>query len=321
MTTKTSSLATILRTGALALVAACAPSAPRASVDAPTASASASPSVFAPTVHRVAEEGMGSVNSYIIEGAQALVMIDAQRSISAAKRVLEAARAIGKPIEAVLLTHAHPDHYNGLGVFTEAVPGLSVYASATTRAIIAEDRFGYHAATRRALPDDSFETATVPTHTFVDGQELVLGGVTIRAVSLGHGEGEDMTMFVVPEHGWVFTGDLLANGMTPFLLEGRLDDWREQLRVVGPAYPGATAFPGHGRRGSLAELVAAQAAYLRDFEDVVRLQLASGEWSEAARSEVVAQIEQRYPGYVPVAAIPELLALNADAVAAALAQR
>jgi hypothetical protein len=44
----------------------------------------------------------------------------------------------------------------------------------------------------------------------------------------------------------------------------------------------------------------------------------SAQLTPALRSEIIAAIEARYPGYVPVAAIPDALGMNVDGVWAEL---
>jgi glyoxylase-like metal-dependent hydrolase (beta-lactamase superfamily II) len=63
------------------------------------------------------------VNSYLIEGEGGVVSIDAPMLVSDARAYCARLEALRKPLAGVLLTHPHPDHYNGL---TELVAGLEV---------------------------------------------------------------------------------------------------------------------------------------------------------------------------------------------------
>ena len=64
--------------------------------------------------------GYGLANCIMIEGENGVVIIDVMESNDAAKDVLNEFRKITKkPIVAILLTHFHADHTNGISVFLE----------------------------------------------------------------------------------------------------------------------------------------------------------------------------------------------------------
>lgn len=64
--------------------------------------------------------GYGIANSILIEGKDGRVIIDTMESAEAAMAVKQAFdRLSTKPLKAVILTHFHPDHTFGAGVFTE----------------------------------------------------------------------------------------------------------------------------------------------------------------------------------------------------------
>lgn len=89
--------------------------------------------------------GPGTVNTHWIETrGGGLVMIDVQRDLAHAREALAAVRRTGKPVRAVLVTHGHPDHYVGLGVFKEAFPDAVIWASRATAETIRTDPYGFN---------------------------------------------------------------------------------------------------------------------------------------------------------------------------------
>src|SRR5260370_29226123 len=60
------------------------------------------------------------VNSVIIEGADEVMLVDAQLTRTNAERVLEEIRNIKNPLSIIYITHEHADHFLGLEVFREA---------------------------------------------------------------------------------------------------------------------------------------------------------------------------------------------------------
>ncbi|WP_058302237.1 MBL fold metallo-hydrolase [Gorillibacterium timonense] len=69
------------------------------------------------------------VNSYFVEEADGLTLIDAALPYSA-KGILRAAEHIGKPISRIVLTHAHGDHLGALDALKLQLPHVPVYLSA-----------------------------------------------------------------------------------------------------------------------------------------------------------------------------------------------
>ena len=64
--------------------------------------------------------GYGLANCIMIEGDSGIVIIDTMESNDIAKEVLIEFRKITeKPIKAIILTHFHADHTNGISVFLD----------------------------------------------------------------------------------------------------------------------------------------------------------------------------------------------------------
>src|SRR4051812_41748453 len=71
------------------------------------------PDTSFPRVHRV-EGSLFPVNAYIVETRDAVVIVDAMLGVTDGRALRARADALGKPIAAVVVTHAHPDHYGGI---------------------------------------------------------------------------------------------------------------------------------------------------------------------------------------------------------------
>src|SRR5258708_26468979 len=56
------------------------------------------------------------INSVIIEGADEVMLVEAQLTKTNAKKVLEAIKETKKPLSIVYITHEHTDHFLGLEV-------------------------------------------------------------------------------------------------------------------------------------------------------------------------------------------------------------
>ncbi|PQZ56607.1 MULTISPECIES: MBL fold metallo-hydrolase [Bacillus] len=81
------------------------------------------------TVHQIAFlPRLCPINCYFVEEETGLTLIDAALPFCA-KKILESARKIGKPITNIVITHAHDDHVGALDAIKQELPNVSVYIS------------------------------------------------------------------------------------------------------------------------------------------------------------------------------------------------
>lgn len=130
-------------------------------------------------IDRYAKPGMASVNTYWLETENGLIVIDGQRELSSARAAHEQMSRSGKPILAVFLTHPHPDHFGGIGVFSPEGSHILVYGSAQTRASIEADRWGLVKASHEVVGDDFPAEMRLPTDVLADNQPVTIDGLTI----------------------------------------------------------------------------------------------------------------------------------------------
>src|SRR5258708_6275855 len=68
------------------------------------------------------------VNTQMIEGLNAVVIFDGQFLLPYADEVASYVQMLGKPVDRIILSHAHTDHWAGLQVLTQRFPDARVFA-------------------------------------------------------------------------------------------------------------------------------------------------------------------------------------------------
>jgi glyoxylase-like metal-dependent hydrolase (beta-lactamase superfamily II) len=66
------------------------------------------------------------VNSYLVSDADSVIVVDLLRNSPEAEKLADHVQASGKKLETVFVTHGHPDHYLGLGIFHRRFPSVPV---------------------------------------------------------------------------------------------------------------------------------------------------------------------------------------------------
>jgi glyoxylase-like metal-dependent hydrolase (beta-lactamase superfamily II) len=272
----------------------------------------------APTVHRFAANDKAFVsNAYLVETANAVVAIDAPFTVSEAKRFRAQVDAIGKPLQAVLITHAHPDHVNGI---TQLIEGRSnevaVVATAgvtkTLKEIDGPKREYWAPIYKEEYP----AVTTFPNTEIQDGKSVTYDGVAFSAFNIGAGESADETIWVTAQGTVAFVGDVVMKRTHPWLAEGRSAAWLTSLKLAESKLGSATTiYPGHGASGDRS-ILSWQASYLETYRAAVK-EISKGKATLDAAGK--AALEAKMKAFLPAAPLEMLIAMSADAVAAELA--
>ena len=148
------------------------------------------------------------VNTQMIEGPNAVVIFDSQLLLPYAGEVASYVQAIGKPVDRIILSHAHTDHWGGLQVLTERFPETRVFALG---GIADQIRAGGPArldGLRRTYGDKAASKVTVPTETITEGLQRI-DGVTYDFRRVVDAESDSQLAALLPEQKVILAFDLV----------------------------------------------------------------------------------------------------------------
>jgi len=130
------------------------------------------------------------VNTHILEGPTNLVIFDGQLMKAYADEVGAYASRLGKPVERIIVSHGHPDHWSGLEVLAprfpqaevHALPGVTEFLRAFGEFALGkfQQSFGDKVATRLTVPSraisagaQTFDGARLEIREYLDAESNV----------------------------------------------------------------------------------------------------------------------------------------------------
>jgi len=245
------------------------------------------------TIHRFDQHTPFPVNAFIVEDTAGLVVIDATLTNTASRALRVKVDQLRKPLRAVLLTHAHPDHYAGLGNLVAGldVPILSVPSvnDVVRRDDAMKDQvigamFGAEWPAKRVFPNRMTK----------DGDMLAFGSMRFEVRDLGPAESHHDSMFVLQGPArHAFVGDIAYGHMHAYMADNENLSWRRTLQRLQSELPRETVLHiGHGAAVTPGFLTW-QSTYLDVFDDAIR----SADWRDAAAAQ--AAVIKAMQDYLP----------------------
>ena len=273
---------------------------------------------MAPIVHtyRSGEAGL-FVNSYLVEGADGVVAVDAPLLLSDGRAYRARFEALRKPLLGLLVTHPHPDHYNTI---SELLAGedVPVIAHADVDREIRASDDAKRAQWGPMFGDEWPGSATYPNQTVADEESVELGDLRFTAWDFGPCESESETVWLLDGGDTAFIGDLAFNGTHSYLADGHTDAWLDAIDRGDEALAGVqTLYVGHGPPAAPAALAEQRRYLLMAREAIARAAGGRAELTEDEANRVVSLMER----YAPSAPLSWLVGAGAPAVAAELAHR
>ena len=196
------------------------------------------------------DENGFEVASVIVMGRTDAVLIDAQWTLSNAHRLIAEILETGKYLKTIYITHAHPDHYFGLGTIAEAFPEARVVALASVARVINKQFFGKMEHWEKVIGVINVPRKTAKIEPLTD-RCFELEGERIEIIPEVMGDMKYNTVVWIPSIRTLVGSDILFNQAHPFTCELTAEERRQWIRDIErlTKLKAEVIIPGHQKPG------------------------------------------------------------------------
>jgi glyoxylase-like metal-dependent hydrolase (beta-lactamase superfamily II) len=196
------------------------------------------------------DESGFEVASVIVTGKTDAVLIDAQWTLSNAHRVIAEILETGRYLKTIYISHAHPDHYFGLGTIAEAFPKARVVALPAVSSVINKQFFGKieHWEEVIGVINVPRKTARIES---LNENYLELEGDPIEIIPEVMGDMKHNTVVWIPSIKTLVGSDVLFNQAHPFTCELNAEEREQWIRDIErlEKLDAEVIIPGHQKPG------------------------------------------------------------------------
>jgi cyclase len=220
-------------------------------------------------------------NTGFIRGDRTILSVDTCSTERRTRDYLAKVEEVAGAVPRVLVnTHHHGDHTNGncFLPFATVIGHERCREEMLRSGIMRPDGIFEPVEWGNLIPAPPFVTFDRRLDVYVDELKIEL----IHLMSAAHTTNDVVAW--IPEHRVLFTGDLIFNGGTPFVLMGSVTGSLETLDAIIELEP-EVIVPGHGSPGET-EMVAVSGAYLRWLQRSAEQAVAAGLTPLAAAREL-----------------------------------
>jgi glyoxylase-like metal-dependent hydrolase (beta-lactamase superfamily II) len=211
-----------------------------------TTTAHASPLTY--EVIRTSDKSFAA-NIVLLKGEKKAILIDAPYTRADAHRVVAAILDSGLELDAIYITHDHPDHYYSAEVIRQAFPTARYLSHPAVVKAIWHSLPFKQARWAKLLGDNGPQFPTAPAP--IEGDTLTLEGKEIKIIGPMQGDHSVNTALWVPEMKALFPSDMVHNQVVLWFVESdaaQISAYRKSLETLIALQP-EIVVPGHDRPG------------------------------------------------------------------------
>jgi glyoxylase-like metal-dependent hydrolase (beta-lactamase superfamily II) len=237
--------------------------------------------------------GFDPITSTLIFGEHDAVLVDAMLTVAEAEALADWVALHNRNLETIYITHAHFDHFYGLGILLDRFPGARAIATPNVvKAMQVSFTPPVERLARRCFPGQ-VPTKLVGPEPY-EQDTFTLEGHELRIIQQGHTDSADTTSLYVPSIGLIVAGDVVYNECRIYVGDTTPEsrkNWIEALDRLAALNP-AMVVAGHKKPGApdSPSTIQDTKRYLQDFDRVKK--------TAKSDQELFDQMTELYPHWV-----------------------
>jgi glyoxylase-like metal-dependent hydrolase (beta-lactamase superfamily II) len=168
----------------------------------------------------------------LIYGARDAVLVDTFLTVEQSVQLVDEVAASGKNLTYVYITHGHGDHFFGLGALKQRYPDVRAVATAAVIDRISDQLQPdmLEGFWRQRFPGQIPDEPVAPER--LEGASIELEGYALVPIDTGYTDTADSTSLHVPSIGLIAAGDVVYNGIHPYLGESSAQTRLQWIEVL-----------------------------------------------------------------------------------------
>jgi glyoxylase-like metal-dependent hydrolase (beta-lactamase superfamily II) len=179
---------------------------------------------------RLRVAGVGRELGTLIYGKRDAVLVDTFFTLEHSAKLADQVAATGKNLTYIYVTHAHGDHFFGINMLKRRFPNVRAVALASVVERIDKRLAGDIQLLRSRFPGQVPDDPSTPER--MDEGSIELEGHPLIPIETGFTDSADSTSLYVPSIGLIVAGDVVYNGIHPFLAETNAQTRREWIAAL-----------------------------------------------------------------------------------------
>ncbi|MFJ2667524.1 MBL fold metallo-hydrolase [Nocardia fluminea] len=168
--------------------------------------------------------------STIVSGPTEAVLIDAQYLKDDVRDLGDLIERTGKTLTTIYVTHAHQDHYLGIGPLKERFPEAKCVALPHIIEAMKESRHEHAELWESMFGDSSVADGALPDP--IEGDTFYVDGSPVKIIEVKQADISPTTIVHIPAIDAVVAGDAIYNEIHPMLGLSTPDEWQDWLETV-----------------------------------------------------------------------------------------